>query len=108
VKLLFDEMMPDELAPLLVGHEVSHVNDLGWRHITNGELLTLSETEGFEVLITKDANLPYQQNLTGRRIALLILRPEAQSLPALLALASEILRALSALKPGSVVRVTGS
>ena len=107
MRLLFDEMMPDELAPLLVGHHVSHVIDLGWRHLTNGELLTHGESHGFGALVTKDANLPYQQNLSGRQISLLILSPEAQSLPALLNLAPSILRALSVLEPRSVVKIAG-
>jgi len=102
VKILFDEMMPEELAPLLIGHEVSHVVALGWRHITNGKLLAQGESDGFDALVTKDANLPFQQNLTGRSTAVLILRPGAQSLPNLLSLAPRILSTLATLRPATV------
>ena len=98
--------MPDELAALIVGHEVQHVIDLGWRHVTNGKLLVLSKSNGFDVFITEDGNLPYQQNLVGKKISVLVLRPETQTLPSLLALAPAILRSLTNLEPGSVIRVS--
>ena len=108
VKLLLDEMLTNRLAPLLVGHEVCHAVDLGWRHIGNGKLLALAEEHGFQALITKDCNIPYQQTFAGRKIALIVVTPEDQTLPALLALAPSILRALPSLKPGSVVKVAQS
>ena len=106
MRLVFDEIMPDELAALLAGHHVSHVIDLGWRHVGNGKLLSLCEAEGFDAFITKDANLPNQQNLAAGRLAGVVLRPRTQSLPALLALAPDILRALSTATPGSVTVVS--
>ena len=99
--------MPDELARFLFGHEVGHVIDLGWRHIGNGKLMASAEAEGFEVFITKDSNIPYQQSMDGRQIALVILRPKSQNLNTLLALAPEILRILPTLKAGTVTKVTG-
>lgn len=98
-------MMPDEISVLLGEHEVIHAVDLGWRHLSNGKLLAAAESEGFEVLLTKDANMPYQQNMVGRSIALLVLRPDGQSLPALLDLVPRILHVLPNVKPGSVTRV---
>jgi predicted nuclease of predicted toxin-antitoxin system len=106
VKLLLDAMMPEEIGPLLTGHEVVHVAELGWRHLNNGALLSSAEASGFDVLITKDANMPYQQNLTGKNIALLVVRPRTQDLDDLLALAPSILKILPDLTPGSVIRVT--
>ena len=105
VKLLLDEMMATEMAPLLVGHDVAHVVDLGWRHISNGKLLAMAETTGFQAFITKDGNIPYQQNLAGRVIGLLILRPKTQDLRDLLDMVPEILVALAQLNPGDVLRV---
>jgi predicted nuclease of predicted toxin-antitoxin system len=105
VKLLLDEMLTPRLAPLLTGHDVSHVTDLGWRHITNGELLTLAESYGFDALITKDSQIPYQQNLGGRNISIVIIAPKDQTRPTVLAMAPHVLLALPTLKPGSVIRV---
>lgn len=105
MKLLLDAMMPEELGVLLVGHEVSHVGDLGWRHLSNGNLLNSGEGGGYEAVITKDANMPYQQNMVGRNIGLVIVRTQTQDMEDLLGLTPEILRALSELTPGSVVRV---
>ena len=105
MKVLLDEMMAKEMADLLVGHDVAHVVDLGWRHISNGKLLTMAETSGFQAFITKDGNIPYQQNLAGRVIGLLILRPKTQDVLDLLGMVPEILLALSQLYPGDVLRV---
>jgi len=103
--VLLDEMMTNRLAPLLVDHEVSHVVDLGWRHLSNGKLLSLAEDNGFSVMIAKDDNLPYQQSLADRSISLIVVLPKDQTLPTLLALAPDVLVALGRLKPGSVVRI---
>jgi predicted nuclease of predicted toxin-antitoxin system len=106
VGILLDEMMPRRFADALVGHDIAHVVDLGWRQVTNGQLLSLSESAGFAVLITKDSNLPYQQNLAGRRIAVVVLRPASQDLVDLIALAPDVLRILPEVRAGSVSTVT--
>jgi predicted nuclease of predicted toxin-antitoxin system len=106
VKILLDEMMPNRFAPLLVGHEVAHVVELGWRGVTDSKLLARCVADGFTVFITKDGNLPYQQNLTGRQLAILVLKPATQDLLDLLALAPEVLQLLPSREPGSVTRVT--
>src|SRR5579862_5324135 len=98
-------MMPEEIGALLAGHDVVHVGELGWRHLTNGELLSQGEGAGFNALITKDASIPYQQNMLGRTIGLIIVRPKSQDIEDLLALAPDVLRSLSELKPGSVISV---
>ena len=105
MKLILDEMMPEELASLLADHAVSHVIAIGWRHIVNGKLLTLCESAGFQVFITKDGNMPYQQNMKGRKIAIILLRPRSQSIPSLLLLAPRILALLLSIEEGSVTVV---
>ena len=106
MKLLLDAMMPKEIGLFLAGHNVNHVADQGWQELHNGQLLATSEAGGFDVLITKDAGMPYQQNMRGRKIALLVLRPGSQDMEDLLGLAPGILRVLSRLRPGSVNQVT--
>ena len=70
MRILLDECVPWPLHKLLSGHACSTVQDIGWGGITNGELLERSESE-FDLFITSDQNIRYQQNLTGRRIAIL-------------------------------------
>jgi hypothetical protein len=65
--------MPHQLRINLIGHDVSTVQYLGWSGTKNGELLRLAETAGIEVLVTGDQNLTYQQNLSGRSIAIVVL-----------------------------------
>jgi hypothetical protein len=72
VKILLDECVPWPLAKHLIGHECLSVQRCGWDGIKNGELLRLAEPL-FDLFITSDQSLAYQQNLTGRRIAILLL-----------------------------------
>jgi len=71
--VLFDHSTPAPLAPYLVGHTVVEAKDRGWDRLSNGELLVEAERAGFEVLVTADTGMAYQQNLKGRKIALVIL-----------------------------------
>jgi hypothetical protein len=73
VKIIFDNSTPGPLARSLIGHEILTCPKLGWTRLENGELLTAAEAAGFELMITADQNLKYQQNLAKRRIALIVL-----------------------------------
>jgi predicted nuclease of predicted toxin-antitoxin system len=70
MKILLDECVPWPMHKLLIGHVCSTVQDQGWGGIKNGELLRRAEEE-FDLFITSDQNIRYQQNLAGRRIAIL-------------------------------------
>jgi len=59
--------------PLIKGHTVTKAKERGWDKLTNGDLLAQAERAGFDVLLTADKNMRYQQNLTGRRLALVVL-----------------------------------
>jgi hypothetical protein len=69
----FDHVTPRGVARSLKGHTVTKAKDRGWDKLTNGDLLAEAERAGFDVLLTADKNMRYQQNLTGRRIALVVL-----------------------------------
>jgi hypothetical protein len=69
--------VPRPLAKLLVGHTVDFADELGWRALANGDLLTMAESSGFDSLVTADTNLRYQQNLARRRIAIVTLSTNA-------------------------------
>jgi hypothetical protein len=73
LRILFDQGTPAPLRHCLPGHAVSTAYELGWGALKNGELLRSAETHGFDVLVTTDANLKYQQNLAGRKIAIVVL-----------------------------------
>lgn len=72
--ILFDNGTPRTLARYLIGrHAITEARARGWEELENGELLRLAEAAGFEVLVTTDKNLSYQQNLAGRKIAIVVL-----------------------------------
>ncbi len=74
---LFDVNVPKPLARLLIRHDVELAEQRGWRDLTNGALLAAAETAGFEVLLTADRRLRYQQNLIGRRIGIVVMSTNA-------------------------------
>lgn len=71
--ILLDHNLALDLRDLLPGHDVRHAVEMGWDQIGNGELLTIAEAAGFEIVITADQNIRYQQNLSGRRLSLIVL-----------------------------------
>ncbi|HEX4080157.1 MAG TPA: hypothetical protein VHX61_14945 [Rhizomicrobium sp.] len=73
MRLLFDQGTPAPLRRYLSNHEVSTALELSWSTLTNGELLDQAESAGFDVLVTTDQNLRYQQNLSGRRISIIVI-----------------------------------
>jgi hypothetical protein len=73
VRILFDQGTPVPLRLSLAEHEVVTAFELGWSVLTNGELLDAAERDGFEILVTTDSNLKYQQDLQTRQIAIVVL-----------------------------------
>jgi hypothetical protein len=73
MRILFDHGTPSGIARRLIGHRVTEARERGWDRISNGDLLNAAEGEGFDVLLTTDKNMRYQQNLAGRRISIVVL-----------------------------------
>jgi hypothetical protein len=73
MRILFDHGTPSGIARSLAGHEVTEAIERGWDRSSNGELLTKAEAAGFELLLTTDKKIRYQQNLKGRKIAVVVL-----------------------------------
>jgi predicted nuclease of predicted toxin-antitoxin system len=73
MKILFDQGTPVPLRRHLPRHDVATAAEMDWSQLTNGELLAAATEAGFEVLVTTDQNLRYQQNLKDRRIAVVVL-----------------------------------
>jgi len=80
VRLLLDECVPKRLRRELAGHEVLTVPEMGWAGRENGELLGLAESE-FDVLLTVDQKLKYQQSVAGRNIAVVVLAAQQDRVP---------------------------
>jgi hypothetical protein len=73
VRILLDEQLPRQLAPYLVGHDVRTVQQESWAGLKNGALLTQAEDAGFSVFVTGDQNLEFQQNISNRRLGVVVL-----------------------------------
>jgi hypothetical protein len=73
MRILFDHGTPSGIVKALSGHEATEAIERGWDRTSNGELLELAEAEGFELLLTTDKRIRYQQNLHGRKIAIVVL-----------------------------------
>ena len=100
---LFDNGTPRGLARFLVGHSVEEARSRGWEEISNGELIDAAEQAGFEVMVTTDKNIRYQQNLKGRKIALVVL--EHSQWPMVKMVAENIAAVVNAAQPGSYAEV---
>lgn len=74
MKVLFDQGTPAPLRHALAAHDVETAHDRGWSRLQNGALISAAEAAGFEVFVTTDRNLRYQQNLLGRQLAIVVLQ----------------------------------
>jgi hypothetical protein len=102
-RILFDENVPEGIRRLLIGHTVQTAPELGLAGLTNGDLIEAAEKAGFDVMVTADQNLTYQQNLAGRQLALVVLTTNHWDTirPA----AARIVAAVEAIQSGGFVTV---
>jgi hypothetical protein len=103
MRILFDQGVPRGLTASLRGHEVTEARKLKWERISNGELLKLAEGAGFDLLMTTDKNVRYQQNLADRKISIVVLGNSPWWL--VRKHLDEIVAAVGAALPGSYVEV---
>ena len=78
MRVLLDECVPRKLSNYLIGHECTTVPEAGFAGQKNGELLSLAERNGFEIFLTIDRGIEYQQNLTSHKLAILVVRGKVQ------------------------------
>src|SRR5262249_3188001 len=97
MKILFDHGTPAPLRRSLASHAVATAYEMGWAELDNGALLKAAETS-FDALVTTDRNLRYQQNLSGRQLAILIL--PTNSWPKIRAHQDQVVAAVEKLRPG--------
>ena len=105
MRVLLDECLPRQLKQILVGHEVRTVREMGWGSTQNGALLTLAAVEGFQVFVTMDKNLRYQQHLPKYPVSVITLRARDNTLLSLQPLVPEVLDILPGTQPGEWYRV---
>lgn len=103
MKVLFDHGVPVPLRAFLEGHEVSTAYELGWATLKNGDLIASAATEKFDVLITTDKNLAFQQNLSGLVMAILVLPTTAW--PTISRHVTQVAQALDSLGAGEMKRL---
>ena len=107
MKILLDECIPRKLKYSLPDHECHTVPEAGLAGRKNGFLLDFAEKAGFEIFVTMDRGLEYQQNLEGRSIAILVLRGKSNRLADLLPLVPDLLRAMKLARKGEIRRIAG-
>jgi hypothetical protein len=101
--ILFDNGTPAPLRYALQGHIVVEAIERGWDRLVNGDLIAAAEAEGFDILLTTDKNIRYQQNLTGRKIAFVVIGN--QQWPTLRRYVERVVAAVNAATPGSYAEV---
>jgi hypothetical protein len=103
MRILIDECLPRKLKRELVAHEVSTVQEMGWSGVKNGALLRLMSGQ-FEVFVTIDGNLAYQQNMSAVDIIVIVLKAPNNKIESLLPLMSDVQKALNTLQAGDIAR----
>lgn len=99
MKVLLDNNIR-RFASGLSEHEFIHVQELGWQGLQNGNLLSRAEEAGFDVLVTADKQMKFQQNLAGRGLSVVVLNVRSLTLSELLPLRVPLLNVLPSLTPG--------
>ena len=101
--ILFDHVTPRGIARFLADHTVTKAKERGWDTLANGDLLAEAERAGFDVLITADKNMRFQRNLTGRRIAIVVL--STPQWPVVRLQIDKIAATVNAATPGSYAEI---
>ncbi|NOT48592.1 MAG: DUF5615 family PIN-like protein [Acidobacteria bacterium] len=105
MKILLDHNLDRRLKNSLSDFECWTTQEMGWSNAQNGELLSLAEVEGFAVLLTADANIKAQQNLSGRLISVLVLRALNNRLVTHIEMLEDVRSELSKIRKGEVVEI---
>lgn len=106
MKILFDHCVAKPLRKYLPNHEVKTTREMRWEGLKNGALLAKAEEAGFDLLLTVDQNLRYQQNLSGRAIAVIVLIADGITVDDLRPLLPTLENTLLIIQPGQVYEVS--
>ena len=105
MRVLIDECLNWRLGRALTGHYAVSAQKMGWSGVRNGQLLKLAIENGFDVFLTGDRNLSFQQNTTQLQIAIVVLEGQGVQLHQTLRLVPKLLEVLASLRPGQVVKI---
>ena len=105
MRILLDECLDEGLRHQFGELDCQTCRYSGFKGLSNGKLLAAAEAAGFDVLVTVDQNLAYQQRMQGRRIALLVLQARTTAFDDILPLLTKALAALENVQPGEVLRI---
>jgi hypothetical protein len=105
VKILLDHCVPKSFKNELPQHEVTTAREQGWEALKNGDLLNQAQISGFDILITVDQNVRYQQNLSGRSIAVCVLIARGITIENLRPLVGELEKLLPTIQPGQLYQI---
>jgi predicted nuclease of predicted toxin-antitoxin system len=105
VRVLLDNNVNHRFTRLITGHDVIHVQDIGWEDLQNGELIATAESAGYDVMITADKRMQYQQSLKGRKISIIVLNSRRIIFEDIAPLAPQVLATLEHLPQGSFVTI---
>lgn len=107
MRILIDECIDERLRNSFPGHDCQTTRYAGLAGLENGELLTAAEAAKFDVLLSMDQGIEYQQNLTGRTIAIIIFHTKSNRLIDLLPHVPVCIAHIESIQPGQVVRIEG-
>ncbi len=105
MKVLLDECLPKRLKRELPSHEVTRVQEMGWAGIKNGALMRLIQAADFDVFVTIDGNLEYQQNLSAINFAIIVLGAPDNTFDTLRPLMPKVIEALRTIKVREIVHI---
>ena len=106
MRILIDECIDQRLRLLFPGHDCETAAHAKLSGLKNGALLSAAEAAGFEVIVTTDQEIPYQQNLSVRQISIIILCAPTNRLVDLKRLLPDAMKALESIQSGEVIRIT--
>ena len=106
MRILIDECVDERLRNYFPGHECETVRHAGMMGFRNGDLIAAAETAEFDVLLTVDQGLEFEQNLRDRAVAILVIKAKSNRLKDLLPNVAECLVQLKSIKPGQLVKVS--
>ena len=107
MRILLDECVDEELREYFFGHDCQTCRYAKLRELSNGRLLAAAESAGFDLLVTVDKNMVYQQSLRDRAIAVVTLDSRSGKFEDLVLLMPDVIEELQRITPGTVVRIAG-
>src|SRR5258708_2768600 len=107
MRILIDECIDERFRNSLIGHDCQTARYAGLAGLKNGDLLKAAEAAKFDVFLTVDQGIEYQQNLTGRKIAIIIFRTKSNRLKDLMPHVRACLAYIESIQPGQIVRIEG-